>query len=245
MRIVVAGGTGLVGRLVVEEARKAGHEPVVLSRSTGADLVTGEGVDALVDGAAAVIDVSNVVTLSGAKARAFFTTATDRLLEAGRRAGVSHHVALSIVGVDRVPWGYYQAKRAQEERVLAGPVGATVLRATQFHEFAAQMLDRPGPVAAVPRMKSQPVAAAEVAAALVRIVAEPPVGLAPELAGPEVHWMPDLARRLARARGKRRLVLPLWIPGKAGHALAGGGLLPTAPGPRGTVTFDQWVQHHS
>jgi uncharacterized protein YbjT (DUF2867 family) len=242
MRVAVAGGTGLVGRCVVEALAVAGHEPVVLARSLGMDLTTGTGLDDALAGAAAVIDVSNVTTSKMAKSVAFFTAATEHLLAAGDRAGVRRHVALSIVGVDRVDFGYYEGKRRQEDLVLAAPVSSSVLRATQFHEFAGQILARSrGPLAVVPRMRVQPIAVLEVADALVALGTGQDVGLAPELAGPEEHELVDLARRLLRARGRRRLVIPFRMPGPGGRAMAEGGLLPTAPGPRGTQTFAQWL----
>ncbi|MFJ4846670.1 SDR family oxidoreductase [Streptomyces sp. NPDC088733] len=241
MRIAVAGGTGWVGRKVVEAVRAAGDVPVVLARSTGVDLTTGAGLDAALDGCATVIDVSNVVTTGRRKSVAFFDAATTRLLTAGARAGVAHHIALSIVGCDRVGLGYYMGKRRQEELVLSAAVPHTVLRATQFHEFAAQMLVRRGPVVAAPRMRSQPIAAREVADALVTLAGAAPAGLAPDLAGPEVLEMDDMVRRLARARGDRRLLVPVRLPGAAGRALTGGALLPAADGPRGRQTFADWL----
>jgi uncharacterized protein YbjT (DUF2867 family) len=241
MLIAVAGGTGLIGKMVVEAVRANGDTPVVLARSAGVDLTTGEGLDARLAGVSAVIDVSNVVTYSGRKSVAFFATATANLLAAGERAGVGHHVALSIVGVDKVGLGYYRGKRRQEELVLAGPVPGTVLRATQFHEFAAQMLARGGPVAIAPRMVSQPVAAREVAEALARISRDSPAGLAPDMAGPHTEYMPDMVRRVAKARGMRRIVVPVWLPGPVGKAMTDGSLLPSADGPRGTQTFSQWL----
>ena len=245
MRIAVAGGTGLVGRLVVEEVRAAGHTPVVLARSTGVDLTTGAGLDEALDGVDAVVDVSNVTTTSRARSVAFFEAATGNLLAAGARAGVAHHVALSIVGVDRVGLGYYRGKLAQEALVLgsgaSGGVAGSVLRATQFHEFASQMLARGGPFALAPRMLTQPVAAREVAVALAELAAGEPVGLAPDLAGPERQQMSDMVRRLQRARGGRRPVLPVRFPGATGKAMLQGGLLPTGPGPRGSRTFDEWL----
>ncbi|SEL51039.1 SDR family oxidoreductase [Streptacidiphilus jiangxiensis] len=242
MRIAVAGGTGAVGRTVVEAAHAAGHETVVLARSAGVDLLSGDGLDPALKGAQAVIDVSNVTTMGARKSVAFFEQATGRLLEAGRRAGVGHHVALSIVGCDRVDFGYYLGKRRQEELVLADGVPGSVLRATQFHEFAAQLLERTrGPVAVVPVMRAQPVAAREVAEALVRLAEQDPVGPAPELAGPQEEDMTVLVRRVLRAQGRRTPVLPLRLPGAAGRAMAGDGLLPTGPGQRGTETFDAWL----
>lgn len=242
MRIAIVGGTGLVGRHVVHAAVGAGHVPVVLARSAGVDVVTGAGLDEALAGAGAVIDVSNIQTLSRRRSVRFFRLAGERLLAAGERAGVGHHVALSIVGVDRVDVGYYAGKRVQEELVLAGPLPGSVLRATQFHEFPGQLLDRsPGPLVVVPRMRTQPVAAREVAAALVGLAVGPAVGRAPDLAGPEVHELVELVRRTRQARRRRAAVLPVRLPGAAGREMAGGGLLPGGPGPRGTQTFDQWL----
>ncbi|WP_220447630.1 SDR family oxidoreductase [Nonomuraea diastatica] len=242
MKIAVAGGTGWIGRLVVDAVVAAGDTPVVLSRSTGVDLTTGAGLPEALHDVTAVIDVSNVVTLRKRRAIAFFHASTTNLLTAGERAGVVHHVALSIVGSDRVDLGYYLGKRRQEELVLSGKVPASVLRTTQFHEFAAQMLARGGPVVLVPRQLNQPIAAREVAEALVGLARRStPTGLAPELAGPEMHTMPDLVRGLLRARGERRLVMPVRLPGPVGEAMAGGGLLPAEPGPRGKITFAEWL----
>ena len=152
MRIAVAGGTGVVGRHAVEAARAAGHEVVVLSRSSGADVLTGAGLDERMQGADAVIDVTNTTTLSAAKAVKFFETATRNLLAAESRAGVTHHVALSIVGIDGIDASYYAGKLAQERAVAAGSVPFTIARAGQFHEFAGQLLSRmSGPVAVLPK----------------------------------------------------------------------------------------------
>jgi uncharacterized protein YbjT (DUF2867 family) len=242
MRIAVAGGTGWVGKLVVDAAREHGHTPVVIARSTGVDLTTGAGLDAALGGADVVVDVTNLSTTNRARSVAFFSTVTATLLAGAERAGVRHHVALSVVGCDRVGLGYYAGKVRQEELVLAGPVPATVLRATQFHEFAVQMLGQAvGPFVPVPRMLSRPIAAREVARALVELAAGPALGLAPELAGPEDQQMVSMVRRVVRARGLRKLVVPVSLPGAAGRAMRDGGLLPTNPGPRGTETFEEWL----
>lgn len=242
MRVAVAGGTGLVGRMVVAALEREGHTPVVIARSQGVDLVSGRGLGPALEGVTAVVDTSNVTTTSRRGSVEFFARATANLLDQATRAGVQHLVVLSIVGIDRVDFGYYEGKRRQEELVRAGSVPHTILRATQFHEFGQQLLDRmPGPVAVVPRMRSQPVAASEVADALVRLTTGPALGDAPELAGPEVHDMVDLVRRQVRHNGDRRLVVPARLPGAVGRAMAGGGLLPTGPGPRGSVTFDEWL----
>lgn len=242
MKVAVAGGTGVTGRRVVAAATAAGHETVALSRATGTDLVTGHGLDDVLKGVDVVVDVSNVVTIRRGASRAYFDAAGRNLLRAGERAGVTHHIALSIVGMDRVDFGYYEGKRRQEELLRSGSVPWTVLRATQFHEFTRQTLERyPGPLAVVPRMTTQPVAVREVADELVRLVSGPPQGMAPELAGPAIESLVDMARRYLRASGQRRRVLPLRMPGSAGAAMAADGLLPEGGGPRGTVTFDQWL----
>lgn len=242
MRMAVGGGSGLVGALVVGAAERRGYETRVLARSSGVDVLTGRGLDSALAGVDVVIDVTNRQTVRRARSVAFFETATRTLLAAGARAGVRHHVVLSIVGVDRVALGYYAGKLGQERLALGGPLPASVLRATQFHEFTAQLLDRSrGPLVAVPTMRSATIAAAEVADALVELAGGAPVGLAPELAGPEVHAMPDLVRRLIDARGSRLRVVPVRLPGPTGRAMASGGLLPLAGGPRGRQTFAQWL----
>jgi uncharacterized protein YbjT (DUF2867 family) len=191
--------------------------------------------------------VTNVAALTRHASVAFFSRATGHLLDAAARAGVRHHVALSIVGVDRVDSGYYAGKGRQEELVQAGSVPWSVLRATQFHEFAHQVLSRSrGPVALVPRMRVQPVAAAEVGEHLAALATGAPAGFAGELAGPEVHELADLAREVAARTGRRRRLVAVRVPGAAGRALAAGALLPTgstAQGPPmlGTVTFRTWL----
>jgi uncharacterized protein YbjT (DUF2867 family) len=241
-RIAVIGGTGLLGRHVVEAVTAVGHLPIVVARSRGVDITTGEGLDAALTGADALIDVSNITTLNRQASVAFFTSATANLLAAGHRVGIRHHVALSIVGVERVLSGYYEGKRQQEKLVLADANG-TVLRATQFFEFADQLIDRQvGPVVLVPAMRTQAVAAREVAAALVEVAAGPVLGLAPELAGPEQLEMVRMVRQVVKTRGRRRLVIGLHLPGRVTTAMAGGALLPTRPGPRGRLTFAEWLQ---
>lgn len=242
MRIAVAGGTGVVGRHVVEVARARGHEVVVLARSTGVDLTTGAGLAGRLADVDAVVDATGVAAQKRAAAEAFFGGVSQRLLAAEVEAGVGHHVVLSIVGIDDVDTGYYAGKRRQEQVVAAGPVPWSVLRAAQFHEFAEQVLGfvRVGPFSLVPRMLSQPIAAVEVAGALVDRVEDGPVGRAPDLAGPERLQMVDLARRVSRARGLGRRVVPVRLPGAAGRGMRSGALTPTSDGPRGTLTFEAW-----
>jgi len=244
MRLVVAGGTGTVGRYVVGAARQRGHQVVVISRAEGVDLATGVGVIEAVEGADAIIDVSNHQSLTGGEATTFFTGATARLQEAGRRAGAKQLVVLSIVGVDRVPgFGYYQAKLAHERAALDGSFPATVLRATQFHEFPGQLLQRLhlGPVAVVPRMCTQTVAARTVGEVLVELAEGDPVGMAEELAGPEAGDTVDLARRLVARRGARVRVVPAPMLGASARAMRTGALLPAAGARLAGPTFGAWL----
>ena len=243
MRIAVAGGTGVVGRHVVEVARSRGHDVVVLARSAGVDLTTGAGLAQRLDGVATVVDTTGVATQRRSRAEAFFGGVSERLLTAGAQSGVNHHVVLSIVGIDEVDTGYYAGKRCQERVVADGGLPWTVLRATQFHEFAEQALGfvRVGPFSLVPRMLSQPIAAVEVAGALVDRAEAGPVGRAPDLAGPERLEMVDLARRVSRARGLGRRVVPVRLPGPAGAAMRSGALTPSGDGPRGRISFAEWL----
>jgi uncharacterized protein YbjT (DUF2867 family) len=187
------------------------------------------------------IDTMNAPSFTRRKAESFFRETSQRLQQAGEDVGVSHLVTLSIVGVDQVPgYGYYQAKLAHEAASRAGSVAVTVLRATQFHEFPGQVLSltRKGPVAVMPRMRSQPVAARTVGQHLVRLAETRPGGTV-ELAGPEVHEIPELARKLLAGRGTRALVIPVALPGtrpmREGALLANEGT--TIDGP----TFDEWL----
>ncbi|MCB7135740.1 SDR family oxidoreductase [Cellulosimicrobium marinum] len=246
MRIAVAGATGTVGTHVVDVARERGHEVVPLTRSTGVDLTTGAGLPERLDGVDAVIDVANVTTQKRAESEAFFGAVTRSLLAAERDAGVGHHVALSIIGIDDVPSGYYDGKRLQERLLAESDRPWSVLRAAQFHEFAQQALGfmTIGPFSLVPLMHSQPVAAREVAEALVALAERGPSGRVADLAGPEVLRMHDAARRLSRARGLGRRVVPVPLPGVAGRGLRDGSL--TAAGDPGatlaSTTFDRWLE---
>jgi uncharacterized protein YbjT (DUF2867 family) len=168
---------------------------------------------------------------------------TRNLLTFGRATGVAHFVALSIVGIDRVDFGYYRGKRLQEELLLEDDRPATVLRATQFHEFAGQLLDRAcGPFVPVPRMRIQPVAAREVGAALAEIAVGEPAGRLPDMAGPQEEQLEDLAKKVQRLRGTRRLLVPVKLPGSVGKMMVGGGLLPEGDGRRGKETFAQYLK---
>jgi uncharacterized protein YbjT (DUF2867 family) len=246
MKVAVAGGTGVVGQWTVSALRDAGSEPVVLARSTGVDLVSGAGLAGALTGCDAVIDVSNISGTKAAVVSAFFEAASRSLMRESAAAGVRHIVSLSIIGVDRVRFGYYQGKLHQEEVLAGSPVPVSILRAAQFHEFPGQYLARSsGRFVVVPRWRTQPVAAREVGAELARLAgAAPPAAGAPalsELAGPREENMADLIRQVVSARGARRRVIEVRVPGAAGKAMASGGGLPGPDVPRGSQTFADWL----
>ena len=242
MRIAVAGGTGIVGRHVVRLAEARGHETVVLARSEGVDLTTGAGLDGRLEGVEAVVDATSVFTQNPRKAKAFFGAVSRNLLAAEKAAGIGHHVALSIVGIDQAKIGYYQGKLVQEQVVTSGDVPWSIQRVTQFHEFPLQVLS--GAVAGfafVPKVLSQPIAAAEVARFVLDAVEAGPAGRLPDLAGPEPMQMVDMVRRANEARGLGRRVVPVRVPGPLGKRLRAGVLIPSAEGPRGRITFEDWL----
>lgn len=241
MRIAVAGGTGTVGRLVVERARERGHEVYVLSRSEGVDLAGDEPLD--LSGVGTIIDVASIETASAAKSKAFFAAVTRKLLAAGQAAGVGHYLLLSIVGIDQAPHGYYAGKLEQERLTTEGPLPWTILRATQFHEFAGQIFTRMkvGPVSVVPVMQSQPVAAGEVATRLIDLAEVGPSERVPDLAGPKAERMADLSRRWAEATGTAGRVVELPLPGGLGRGMRDGTLLARPDAHLGRQSFEQWL----
>jgi len=247
MRVAVAGGTGVVGSRVVEALRADGHDAVALSRRTGVDLTTGEGLDAAVEGVDAVVDTSNVSTLSADAAIRFFQTATGNLVAAAARAGVPHLVLLSIVGIDRMPHDYYAGKLAQERVVEASQVPWTILRATQFHEFAGQLFDRAklGPLHLAPRARVQPIAARDVGAHLATLATGAPQGRAADLAGPREEAMDQMVKAYARRTGHRGWVPSVSLPGAQMKAMRAGLALPGSDAVLTTQTFAEWLRELS
>lgn len=244
MRIAVAGGTGLVGTMAVAIAADAGHRVEVLARSRGVDLLQdGPGLAARLTGVDAVIDVTNSTTVSARRSRAHFTTVTAHLLAAEALAGVRHHIALSVVGVDRAPYGYYAGKLAQERLVAAGRVPWTILRSTQFHEMAriAYETAQLGPLHLAVRMRTQPVAAREVAQRLVDIATAPPQNSTIELAGPREEALEQMVLDYARAIGSRGWIPIVSLPGSFGRAQRDGTLLPRGDVLLGEQTFPAWL----
>jgi uncharacterized protein YbjT (DUF2867 family) len=209
MKIVVIGGTGLIGSKLVERLRAGGHEAVAASPDTGVDTITGEGLTEALQGADVVVDVANAPNWDDAAVMDFFRTSTHNVLKAEVAAGVRHHVVLSVVGAERLEdSGYFRAKIVQEESVEAGPVPYTILRATQFFEFIGRIAEdgmNGGTIYLAP-VFVQPEAADDVAAALADIAVGPPVNGTVELAGPERFRLDELARRVLRANEDPREV---------------------------------------
>jgi uncharacterized protein YbjT (DUF2867 family) len=243
MNIAVAGGRGVVGSHAVESAREASHSVTVLSRRNGVDVRSGDGLLAALEGVDVVIDALNSSSIRRAPASAFFETTSRNLQELGARQGVRHLVALSILGVDRVKgYGYYDAKLAHERAISTGPLPVTILRATQFHEFPAQIMavSHHGPIAIVPTMQCQPVAARTVGAQLVR-VAEEQAGGIHELAGPNIEDLGDMAKRIASLRAASFRVLALRLPGRAAKQMRQGALLATDKTTIDGPSFTEWL----
>ncbi|RWZ84525.1 SDR family oxidoreductase [Glutamicibacter sp. HZAU] len=243
MRIAVAGGTGAIGSLVVEQLKNAGHEPVVLARSKGCDLTSRSAVEQRLVDCESVIDVSGASTVSSAASMRYFTQSTANLVIAGRESGVQNHVALSIIGAVTVDSGYYAGKAAQERMLQMLPGGYTLLRTTQFYEFIGQNIGRlgAGPVQMAPKMRMQPIAGSEVAAALVALAGGPAQGVVQDLAGPQEEYAPDLIAKYLQAHGKSPKIVEVPVPGPMGKAMRDGGLLPGNSARLGHETFDAWL----
>jgi uncharacterized protein YbjT (DUF2867 family) len=228
--ILVTGGTGSLGRRVVDRLRSAGRDVRVLSRSgrpgtVWADLLTGEGLDEVVEGIDAIVHCAS----SPRKTRQTDVEGTERLLRASGRAGVSHFVFISIVGVDRNPYLPYYRMKLEVERVIErSSVPWTILRATQFHEFVlriVRLLDRI-PLMMMPRgFLLQPIAVGEVAERLAELALADPAGRVPDVGGPEVRTMAELARAYFEGVGRIRRVVEVPLPGKTARALRGGAQL--------------------
>lgn len=210
MKIVVIGGTGLIGSKVVEGLRARGHDAIAAAPQSGVNTLTGEGLAEAMRGTRVVIDVSNSPSFADADVLAFFTTSTRNLLAEEANAGVAHHVALSVVGADRVPdSGYLRAKLAQEELIRRGSVPWSVVRATQFFEFLGRIAGeatQDGTVRLTPA-KVQPMAATDVAAAIVQVAVGEPTRAIVEIAGPERMGLDEaVARYLAMVGDPRKVV---------------------------------------
>jgi len=255
-KIAVAGATGRVGRHVVEVLKAQGHEVVSMSRESGVDVVSGEGLAQALAGVECIIDVATTPSPDQAAATQFFTAATRNLQEAGLRAGVQRIVVVSIIGADRFTAGYNVAKVAHERAMLAGPLPLRILRAAQFHEFVAQLVEwgRQGQVSYLPKMRTQLVAARTVAQALTDLATAPEEAPAAgsagapilEIAGPREESLVDMAKLLAARRGNPARIEGVSDPADPDRELYENGAL--LPGPDAILagpTFEEWLDSAS
>jgi uncharacterized protein YbjT (DUF2867 family) len=244
MRVAVVGGSGLAGRHTVEALLRAGHEAVVVARSTGVNVLTGDGLDAALAAVDVVIDTISLQATDAEATRSQFETAMKNLLSAEQRAGVRHHVLLSIVGIDRVKGNaHYEGKRIQEALLAASQVPATIQRVSQFHDFAGTLVSwlRKDGVVQLPPLLLQPVAISDVAEILVEVATGSPRGRAVDFAGPEPQDLIDMARRTLEARGESLQLVPSWRHGPFGLEAAGEVFLPGPEARLGRTTFDRWL----
>ncbi|KAB1904155.1 NAD(P)H-binding protein [Micromonospora sp. AMSO1212t] len=243
MRIAIAGATGRIGALTADALKRQGHEVVRVSRSQGVDLMTGDGLDEALAGVEAVIDTTNVAAAERSETVAYLGALTRNLLEAEQRAGVRHHVLLSIVGIHRVDDNaHYAGKREQERLVAGGPVPWTIVPATQFHDFAAMVTgwtERDG-VATVAPLLVQPIAPRDVADILAEVAVGEPQGHHVDIAGPATEDLVDMARRTNEARGRRVRLGPTWS-GVFGTSMSGNVLLPGDGARIAPTSFDDWL----
>lgn len=209
MKITIAGGTGLIGRRLASLLRGQGHAVVVAARSTGVDLVTGEGLAAAVAGADVVVDASNAGYAGAADTERFFAASSAQLVAAARDAGAGHLAALSAVGADTLEGGYYRAKRYQEQQLFGAGIPFTIVRSTPFFEFVYKIVDAGGEGGFVrlPPVHMQPIAADDVAAALGRVALGPAANGVIEIAGPRRYDLFDLALAILTANEDPRDIM--------------------------------------
>jgi uncharacterized protein YbjT (DUF2867 family) len=253
MKIVVIGGTGLIGSKVVEKLTEGGHEVVPASPRLGINSITGEGLDAALAGAAAVIDVSNSPSFEYLTALEFFSTSTRHLLTAEAAAGVGHHVALSVVGTEelseggdltKTTAGYFLAKLVEEALVRTSGIPYSIVHATQFFEFLKSIADTQtvdGTVR-VPAVAFQPMAATDVAEAVSRVAVGSPANAIVEVGGPEQFRFDEVMRRVLAAAEDSREVVTDPDAGYYGISLGEHTLVPADGATLGEIRLDDWIR---
>ncbi|HEU4647633.1 MAG TPA: SDR family oxidoreductase [Gemmatimonadales bacterium] len=247
MKIVVIGGSGLIGAQLVTRLREQRHVAVAASPSSGVNTITGEGLADALSGAAVVVDVSNPRSFGDAAVLEFFETSTANLLAAEAAAGVGHHVVLSIVGVDRAPGnGYFRAKLAQERLVRNSSIPYSIVRATQFFEFFPAIADgaTEGNTVRIPPVLFQPIAAADVAIAVARVALEAPLKRIVDVAGPQQFRFDEFIRRGLGARQDPRAVVADPHARYFGAELDERTLVPDADADvrLGEIRFEDWLR---
>ncbi|HVM83234.1 MAG TPA: SDR family oxidoreductase [Candidatus Binatia bacterium] len=244
MNIVVIGGTGLIGSNVVSRLQQKGHEVLAASPNTGVNTITGEGLAAALDGAQVVVDVANSPSFADDDVMAFFRTSGRNLLAAEAAAGVGHHVALSIVGAERLPdSGYLRAKVVQEKLIKESGIPYTILRSTQFFEFVGGIAQSAteGQTVRLPVGKMQPIAANDVAALVARLAEAAPLNGTVEVGGPEQIGMDEFVRRFLKSKGDPRTVVGDRHAKYFGTELEDQSLTPGANPHLGEMRYDEWL----
>jgi uncharacterized protein YbjT (DUF2867 family) len=244
MKIVVIGGSGLIGTKLVNDLRKRGHEVVAASPSTGVNTVTGEGLTEALIGTQVVVDVANAPMWEDKAVLAFFETSGRNLLAAEAVAGVGHHIALSVVGTDRLlASGYFRAKMAQENLIKASKIPYTIVRATQFFEFVGAIAQSAsdGQTVRLPPALMQPIVSDDVAAALADVAVADPLKRTVDLAGPEKIRMDDLVRQFLVASGDTREVITDPQARYYGIAVNDQSLTPGDNPLIGSTRFEDWL----
>jgi uncharacterized protein YbjT (DUF2867 family) len=245
MKVVIIGGTGLIGSKLVARLREQGHQAVPASPDTGVNTLTGEGLAQALAGAAVVVDVSNSPSFEDAAVLKFFQTSTGNLLAAEAAAGVGHHVALSVVGCDRVPKsGYLRAKVAQEKLIRSSPVPHSIVRATQFFEFLKRIADEAteGNTVRIPPVLFQPIAATDVASAVGRVAVGAPLNGVVEVAGPQQFRFDEFIRLGLSARHDPREVVADPHARYFGAELGERMLVPEGDARLGEIRFEDWLK---
>lgn len=244
MKIVILGGTGLIGTQLSKKLLDAGHAVVAASPRTGVNAVTGEGLAAALEGADVVVDVANSPSFEDAAVLSFFESSGRNLMAAEAAAGIKHHIALSVVGTDRVPdSGYLRAKNAQEVIIRASGIPFTILRATQFFEFMGSIAygGTEGEIVRLTSAALQPIASQDVVTALAALVAEPPRNATLELAGPEKEPLDQFVRRFMVTRKDTRTVITDANARYFGAVISDESLTPGANPILGQTKFESWL----
>ena len=244
MKLVIIGGTGLIGSKLVARLREHGHEAVPASPNTGVDTLTGEGLAEVLQGASVIVDVSNSPSFEEAAVMEFFTKSTQNLLEYAATAGVRHYVALSVVGTGRIPDSpYLRAKNAQETLIKGGGIPYSIVHATQFFEFVKRIADEAtdGMTVRLPPVLIQPMAADDVAKAVGRVAVGAPVNGTVEVAGPQQFRFDDLIRQGLGARNDPREVVVDPHARYFGAELAERSLIPADDARLGEISFQEWL----